>query len=71
MSYLLFPQIGVLGIVAARGLAEIITIMMLSAQVRRYAPEISIQAWIVPSLSDIFLILQALETKIKKKQGNG
>ena len=57
VAAMLFPLLGVYGIIAARGVAELVTVAVLSHRLGIYAPEIDIRHWIVPSRRDFVMLV--------------
>jgi O-antigen/teichoic acid export membrane protein len=53
----LFPFLGVFGIIAGRGVAELVTVAVLSQRLGKYAPEIAIRHWIVPRWRDFLMLI--------------
>lgn len=68
-SFVLFPLFGIYGIIAARGLAEVLTLALLSRQLRVLAPEIKVRDWIVPRPSDINYAAAALRNTLFRRGG--
>lgn len=59
VSAALFPKFGVFGIIAGRGAAELVTVMVLSYRLEKYAPEMALRRWIVPRMSDFVVLVSS------------
>lgn len=57
VALLLFPVLGVFGIIIGRGVAELVTVVVLSRGLQKYAPEIRMRDWIVPQWHDFVMLV--------------
>jgi antigen flippase len=64
---ILFPIFGAFGVIAAQFMAELATIVLLSRQLRDFAPSLANGSWVVVRLADLQDIVSAFYQAIRKR----